>query len=173
VEEETVSGIPSASEVAAEDCGAVLCDFFELSARAGAESIAVIAKAAIMIDNVVLGFFCIETSSCEVSISTLADSAKHMPGDIDERCFVFQLVMQAASMMGRRLMVEIGEKLADWRADLLITTEPLLLFPPVISDARKFLNMGGWRSFLRVLLIILHVEYRQPVLPRAFIQDIR
>lgn len=52
-------------------------------------------------------------------------------------------------------------------------TEPLLLFPPVITDARKFLKMGVWRSFLRVLLIILHVEYRLPVLPRAFFQDIR
>lgn len=56
---------------------------------------------------------------------------------------------------------------------LIKATEPLLLFPPVITDARKFLKMGVWRSFLRVLLIILHVEYRLPVLPRAFFQDIR
>lgn len=52
-------------------------------------------------------------------------------------------------------------------------TNPLLLFPPVITDARKFLRMGVWKSFIRVLLIILHVEYRLPVLPRAFFQDIR
>ncbi|MBH0178240.1 MAG: glycosyltransferase family 2 protein [Nitrospira sp.] len=52
-------------------------------------------------------------------------------------------------------------------------TTPLLLFPPVITDARKFLKMGVWRSFIRVLLIILHVEFRLPVLPRAFFQDIR
>ncbi len=51
--------------------------------------------------------------------------------------------------------------------------DPLLLFPPVITDARKFLKMGVWRSFIRVLLIILHVEFRLPVLPRAFFQDIR
>ncbi len=56
---------------------------------------------------------------------------------------------------------------------LIKATEPLLLFPPVITDARKFLKLGVWRSFLRVLLIILHVEYRLPVLPRAFFQDIR
>jgi rSAM/selenodomain-associated transferase 2 len=56
---------------------------------------------------------------------------------------------------------------------LIKVTEPLLLFPPVITDARKFLKMGVWRSFLRVLLIILHVEYRLPVLPRVFFQDIR
>jgi rSAM/selenodomain-associated transferase 2 len=56
---------------------------------------------------------------------------------------------------------------------LIKATEPLLLFPPVITDARKFLKMGVWRSFFRVLLIILHVEFRLPVLPRAFFQDIR
>jgi rSAM/selenodomain-associated transferase 2 len=56
---------------------------------------------------------------------------------------------------------------------LIKRTNPVLLFPPVITDARKFLTMGVWRSFIRVLLIILHVEYRLPVLPRAFFQDIR
>ncbi len=52
-------------------------------------------------------------------------------------------------------------------------TDPMLLFPPVITDARKFLKMGIFRSFIRVLLIILHVEFRLPILPRAFFQDIR
>lgn len=56
---------------------------------------------------------------------------------------------------------------------LLTVTNPLLLSPPVVTDARKFLKMGVWRSFVRVLLIILHVEYRLPTLPRLFFQDIR
>ena len=56
---------------------------------------------------------------------------------------------------------------------LIRVTTPLLLSPPVITDARKFLKMGVWRSFLRVLLIILHVEFRLPVLPRTFFQDVR
>jgi len=56
---------------------------------------------------------------------------------------------------------------------LIKATEPLLLSPPVITDARKFLKMGVWRSFLRVLLIILHVEYGLPTLPRTFFRDIR
>jgi glycosyltransferase involved in cell wall biosynthesis len=56
---------------------------------------------------------------------------------------------------------------------LLAVTRPLLLSPPVVTDARKFLKMGIWRSFLRVLLIILHVEFRLPILPRAFFQDVR
>ncbi|MGQ0810758.1 MAG: TIGR04283 family arsenosugar biosynthesis glycosyltransferase [Nitrospiraceae bacterium] len=56
---------------------------------------------------------------------------------------------------------------------LLAVTTPALLSPPVLTDSRKFIKMGIWRSFIRVLLIILHVECRLPVLPRAFFQDIR
>lgn len=56
---------------------------------------------------------------------------------------------------------------------LLQVTTPLLLSPPVVTDARKFLQMGIGRSFLRVLLIILHVEFKFPYLPRIFFQDIR
>jgi rSAM/selenodomain-associated transferase 2 len=56
---------------------------------------------------------------------------------------------------------------------LINVTNPLLLYPPVVTDARKFVKMGIWRSFVRVLLIILHVEFRLPVLPRSFFQDIR
>ncbi|MBH0209490.1 MAG: glycosyltransferase family 2 protein, partial [Nitrospira sp.] len=40
---------------------------------------------------------------------------------------------------------------------LIKVANPLLLSPPVITDARKFIKMGIWRSFIRVLLIILHV----------------
>ncbi len=56
---------------------------------------------------------------------------------------------------------------------LLTVTTPTLLSPPVVTDARKFLKMGIWKSFGRVLLIILHVEYKLPYLPRGFFQDIR
>lgn len=52
-------------------------------------------------------------------------------------------------------------------------TTPVLLSPPVVTDARKFVKMGIWKSFARVLLIILYVEFRLPILPRAFFQDIR
>lgn len=56
---------------------------------------------------------------------------------------------------------------------LIKTTHPRILSPPVVTDARKFVKMGIWRSFVRVLLIILHVEYHLPVLPRVFFQDVR
>src|SRR5574341_191451 len=56
---------------------------------------------------------------------------------------------------------------------LVRVTTPVLLTPPVVTDSRKFVRMGIGRSFVRVLLIILHVEFRLPVLPRAFFRDIR
>jgi rSAM/selenodomain-associated transferase 2 len=55
---------------------------------------------------------------------------------------------------------------------LLAYTRPILLSPPVVTDSRKFVKMGVWRSFARVLLIILHAQFRLPTLPRAFFQDI-
>ena len=56
---------------------------------------------------------------------------------------------------------------------LLKYTTPKLLTPSVVTDSRKFVKMGIWRSLARVLLIILHVEYGLPTLPPAFFQDIR
>lgn len=58
--------------------------------------------------------------------------------------------------------------------ELLIKhTSPILLDPPVITDSRKFVQMGIWRSLARVFLIILSVEFRLPLLTPAFFQDIR
>jgi hypothetical protein len=43
-----------------------------------------------------------------------------MPGGINDRYLEFQPVMKSVSMIARRLVGEIGEKMAGWRADLLI-----------------------------------------------------
>jgi rSAM/selenodomain-associated transferase 2 len=56
---------------------------------------------------------------------------------------------------------------------LVRAVKPILLEPPVQTDSRKFVKMGIWRSFARVLLIILHVQFRIPILPRAFFKDVR
>jgi len=56
---------------------------------------------------------------------------------------------------------------------LIQHTSPVLLNPPVITDSRKFVQMGIWRSLARVFLIILSVEFRLPVLTSAFFRDIR
>lgn len=56
---------------------------------------------------------------------------------------------------------------------LIRVTEPVLFGPPVMTDSRKFVKMGIWKSFARVLLIILHAQFHLPVLPRTFFQDVR
>lgn len=56
---------------------------------------------------------------------------------------------------------------------LLTRTIPHLLPLTVVTDSRKFIKMGVWRSFLRVLMIILHVEFGLPTFSSAFFQDIR
>jgi hypothetical protein len=52
-------------------------------------------------------------------------------------------------------------------------TEPLVLSPLVVTETRMFIRMRIWKSFVRVLHIILHVEFRLPVRPRLFFQDVR
>ena len=56
---------------------------------------------------------------------------------------------------------------------LLQKTQPLLLNPPVITDSRKFVKMGIWRSLCRVCTIILCVEFHLPFFPKTFFQDVR
>lgn len=56
---------------------------------------------------------------------------------------------------------------------LLAHTIPHLLPVTVVTDSRKFIQMGVWRSFLRVLLIILHVEFGLPTFSQAFFRDVR
>ena len=56
---------------------------------------------------------------------------------------------------------------------LLTHTVPHLLPLRVVTDARKFLHMGIWKSLTRVLLILLHVEYGLPTLTPSFFQNVR
>ena len=56
---------------------------------------------------------------------------------------------------------------------LLLYTTPRLLPSAVVTDPRKFIQMGIWRSLIRVLLIILHVEYGLPTFTPAFFADVR
>jgi rSAM/selenodomain-associated transferase 2 len=56
---------------------------------------------------------------------------------------------------------------------LITHTTPKLLPSPVVTDSRKFVRMGIWRSLARVVLIILHVEYGLPTLTPSFFQDVR
>lgn len=97
------------------------------------------------------------------------------------RCRRSRIIYGDQAMFVRRTLFEqlggfpnqpILEDVAFCEKLIRIVT-PVLLSPPVLTDSRKFVKMGVWRSFARVLLIILHVEFRLPILPRAFFQDIR
>jgi rSAM/selenodomain-associated transferase 2 len=56
---------------------------------------------------------------------------------------------------------------------LLRVVTPVLLTPPVLTDARRFVKMGVWYAFAQVVLIILSVQLRLPIGPRAFFREIR
>ena len=56
---------------------------------------------------------------------------------------------------------------------LVRIVSPVLLAPPVITDSRKFVQMGIWRSVIRALSILLSVELRLPLGSRVFFREIR
>jgi hypothetical protein len=58
---------------------------------------------------------------------------------------------------------------------LVKVTRPILMDSAVVTDSRKFVKMGIWRSFGRVLLILACVELRLPIPSAAlrFFQDVR
>jgi rSAM/selenodomain-associated transferase 2 len=56
---------------------------------------------------------------------------------------------------------------------LLGATRPVLLHPPVLTDSRKFLQMGVWSAMVQVLLIIVSVQFRLPVGSRRFFREVR
>jgi rSAM/selenodomain-associated transferase 2 len=56
---------------------------------------------------------------------------------------------------------------------LLKVTRPVLLEEEVVTDARKFLKMGPWRSLMRCFAILLAHELRLPIPARGFFGDVR
>ena len=50
---------------------------------------------------------------------------------------------------------------------------PILLTPPVVTDSRKFVQMGIWRSVARASIILLSVELHLPIVSRTFFREIR
>jgi len=56
---------------------------------------------------------------------------------------------------------------------LVRATRPLLLEEEVVTDARKFIRMGPWRSLARVLAILFAYELRLPIPARSFFSDVR
>lgn len=52
-------------------------------------------------------------------------------------------------------------------------TRPVLLDRCVVTDSRKFVQMGIWRSLARCVVILLCHLLRLPVLPQRFFADVR
>jgi rSAM/selenodomain-associated transferase 2 len=50
---------------------------------------------------------------------------------------------------------------------------PILLEPAVVTDSRKFVQMGIWKSVARATVILLSVELHLPILSRTFFREIR
>jgi len=56
---------------------------------------------------------------------------------------------------------------------LLMQTKPRLLKQTVTTDARKFEQMGSWRSLYRCLIILVSYEMRLPIQGRKFFTPVR
>lgn len=56
---------------------------------------------------------------------------------------------------------------------LLAVARPVMLESRVVTDARKFVQMGVARSLLRVLAILLCYRLRLPIPARAFFSEVR
>jgi rSAM/selenodomain-associated transferase 2 len=56
---------------------------------------------------------------------------------------------------------------------LVRLVSPVLLRPPVLTDSRKFLKMGICTACARAFLILLSVQFRLPIRPRGFFEEVR
>jgi rSAM/selenodomain-associated transferase 2 len=56
---------------------------------------------------------------------------------------------------------------------LVRTAIPVLLAPPVITDSRKFVQMGIWRSVFRASLILFSIEVGLPLGSPVFFREVR
>ena len=87
----------------------------------------------------------------------------------DQAMFVRSALFHALGGFPERSMLEdvaLSEKL---RA----VAQPMLLDEHVVTDARKFLKMGIWRSLGRVFVIMLCYRLRLPIPMREFFSPVR
>lgn len=97
------------------------------------------------------------------------------------RCWWSKVIYGDQAMFVRRALFEQLGGFPDqpFLEDVLFSRKlvqvvtPILLAPPVVTDSRKFVQMGVWRSVARASLILLTVELRLPIVARIFFRDIR
>ena len=56
---------------------------------------------------------------------------------------------------------------------LLPVTRPVILDECAITDARKFIKHGVWRSLMRVAVILIRVQFRWALRSKTFFEDVR
>ena len=56
---------------------------------------------------------------------------------------------------------------------LLLVTRPVILDECAITDARKFIKHGVWRSLMRVTVILIRVQFRWALRSKTFFEDVR
>ena len=85
-----------------------------------------------------------------------------------------------AMFVRRELFQKIGgfpdkEILEDvyFSEELIKQTQPMQLECGVITDSRKFIRRGIWKSFIEVVLIQLHCHINIPLLSKSFFSPIR
>ena len=113
-------------------------------------------------------------SGCSLWLISLVDNI---------RCHTTRIIYGDQAMFVRRTLFQrLGgfpdtDKLEDvlFCERLVETTRPVLLNRHVVTDARKFLAMGVWRSLGRVVVILLCVQLRRPIPEFAlpFFTDVR
>jgi hypothetical protein len=85
----------------------------------------------------------------------------------DQALFVSRDLFAAASGFPEEAMEDIA------LSERLKRRQPPLLLPAaVVTDARKFVQMGVWRSLGRVALVLACRQLRLPY-PRGFFRDVR
>jgi rSAM/selenodomain-associated transferase 2 len=99
------------------------------------------------------------------------------------RCRFSRIIFGDQAMFVRRaLFSRLGgfpdtERLEDVRfcETLVRHTRPVLLAAPVITDSRKFIQQGPWKSLMRVAVILLCVSLGRPLpaLSLRFFEDVR
>jgi len=96
------------------------------------------------------------------------------------RCRWSKVIYGDQAMFVRRKLFERlgGFPSQPWLEDVLFgrklanTVSPILLAPPVITDSRKFVQTGIWRSVARASFILLSLTLHLPF-SRTFFKDIR
>lgn len=101
---------------------------------------------------------CLDNWRCQRTRIVYGDQALFVRRDLFEKLGGFPQVVLEDVLFCEKLLQE---------------TRPALLDEHVITDARKFLQMGVWRSLARVFLILLCFELKLPIPARAFFSDIR